>query len=741
VLLILAMLMGLAAALTIAVTTDSGLLGGYSRSTTGFYAAESGLNVAMDTFRNKFLAFKVPSGADFSPQSFQLGKRTVAYQLQDPGGNPHSTQVPAGQLFSGLNSIEYTYIVQSQSLLNGTSEADVGAEFDVENIPIFQFVAFYNNDLEIMPGADMHLHGRVHTNGDLYLNSDAHLWIEDNQGSGVPASQKITFVQVTAKGDIWRGRKNDKSVCNGTVTVDKLQDIVPPTPDLDPKDVTCGSGASKVPTSTLALWKGSMVNNVKSINVPLPGIIERCVNPTSADDCRYWPSADLRIVLTVAGSTAGEYQIEAQKADGTQDTDQTAVLRAFMSSTAPTIAAAYGGPTTSDVNTIPIFVTDTPLSGKAGCNCTDAVFACDSQDQRCYGDAPTSWGNPAGTAIGPNTGTAGVNGGLICNNVYGTRPIAPIWTISGGTLIPNYGGTMSPSDPRRGGFYNHRENKWMILLNINLHDLLAWNRQRSANGQTTLFDPADKSDGGLVIFATVVGPESGQAANRYGVRIFGSANLPFPTPTDGDPSGVTLASDQAVYIVGDYNRGQVYTGDLVKQPAAVLADSLNLLSNCWFGGYCLSPFGPPNAGTCTNDCQSSLPFTDARRDANNPTTPSSYSSPVGGNPADIINAAFLSGVDTTTSGKYNGGLENYPRFHEDWGATTQYLSYHGSFVSLGTPHHVNGAWCGTGSGCGIYNPPKRNYDYDGDFNNVINLPPLTPNFVYVQQIVFTENFK
>ena len=28
-----------------------------------------------------------------------------------------------------------------------------------------------------------------------------------------------------------------------------------------------------------------------------------------------------------------------------------------------------------------------------------------------------------------------------------------------------------------------------------------------------------------------------------------------------------------------------------------------------------------------------------------------------------------------------------------------------------------------------------------DFNDVANLPPLTPRFVYVQQVLFTESFK
>jgi hypothetical protein len=115
-----------------------------------------------------------------------------------------------------------------------------------------------------------------------------------------------------------------------------------------------------------------------------------------------------------------------------------------------------------------------------------------------------------------------------------------------------------------------------------------------------------------------------------------------------------------------------------------------------------------------------------------------------------INAAFLGGVDTTNGGLYNGGLENYPRFHEAWNGT---LTYAGSFVSLGTPVHVNGSWCGTGgtasntpntgsgtgANCNIYDPPGRAWNYDARFNDAGNLPPNTPVFVYVQQVLFTES--
>ena len=110
----------------------------------------------------------------------------------------------------------------------------------------------------------------------------------------------------------------------------------------------------------------------------------------------------------------------------------------------------------------------------------------------------------------------------------------------------------------------------------------------------------------------------------------------------------------------------------------------------------------------------------------------------------FLNAAVLGGVDTTPLNggvdTYNGGLENYPRFHEDWGGGPA-LNYQGSFVSLGEPEHVNGDWCGTGDLCNIYNPPNRLWNFDPGYNDAANLPPLTPRFVYVQQVLFTEDFK
>jgi hypothetical protein len=666
VLLTLAMLMALAATAAVSVNKDTQLRGAFGRGVTGLYAAEAGLNKGMGGFRNIFLNFNVPSGDDFAGRSFTLGKRTVSYRLTETPGNPIVLTIPSGELFGGLNAQQYRYTVTSAASIGDDVEAEVGAEFNVGYVPLFQFVAFYANDLEILPGPEMRLHGRVHTNADLYLDGGTHLYIEDNPAQG------ITTVQVSARGSIHRGRKN-VSQCAGRVTIDKLEDLVSPTPDLDPLNLPCNGGVTRVVSEAeLAAFKGSLISGIDSISVPEPDIIE-------VGSGEFWQKADLRIVLRLdqAGQLPGDpsdpfpvlpHSIEVQDQAGNPDAALTATLHQFMTD------AAYNAAFGSFPGTMPIFFTDVP-NGAPGCTCIAAPANCNSNRNECYSPP---FDSPQGD-----------------NRIYSSD-----MKVDG----------LFDGDYRRGGYYNWRERKWMYLLNINLHDLIDWNTR---NGEP-FFPADDNSEGGLVIFASVRGPDSA-GTNNYGVRIFGSADLPIPYDA-ADPTGLTFASDQAAYVLGGYNTG----ANLPKQPAAIIGDSLNVMSSAYWRTDC--------TGNCNfNDRQSVRNLSDSDRRA----------------AATTINAAFLAGVDTTAPGSYNGGLENYPRFHENWSGFT--FRYHGSFVSLGTPRRVNGAWCGTGgsttTGCNIYNPPTRIWDYDPDFNQAAKLPPLTPRFVYVQQILFTENFK
>ncbi|MDX1748570.1 MAG: hypothetical protein R3324_21775, partial [Halobacteriales archaeon] len=164
-------------------------------------------------------------------------------------------------------------------------------------------------------------------------------------------------------------------------------------------------------------------------------------------------------------------------------------------------------------------------------------------------------------------------------------------------------------------------------------------------------------NGGLVWYLTVLGPDADDASSGYGVRVRNGADLSAPSPGSPEIHGLTVVSDQAAFIQGDYNLNPGW------RPAAFIADTVNILSSAW-----------------DDDVDSTLGL-DQRIPS--PTT---------------VNAAFLAGTETTggadgeegRSGAYSGGLENYPRFHERWSGTV--FTYRGSFVSLGEPQHANGPW-------------------------------------------------
>ncbi len=675
VIIMLALMMTLAVTLAVNVNSDTQLRGAYGDTATGFYAAESGLNKGMATYRQIFLGYRVPSGSDFDAKEYDIGDREVHYQLhaaswmatgcaQPPC--PRNVTIPSGQVFAGLNEQQYNYTVKSQAIdAGGNVEASVGAEFLVGYIPLFQFVAFYANDLEIAPGATMTLNGRVHTNKNLYLGGAGGVLNISDLPAAPP--NPAVGVQVTAGGDIYRGRKRASEAGTAAVNVDMFKDVVSPYGDLDPKAIPYPTSATRlVPPSELSQWLGTMLSRVESIAIPQPDIIAR-------GSGIYWDAADLRIVLNVTGINPS---IEVQDKDGTINVGLTAQLDTFMRdaifNAGPNILSP-GGPS-SLIGTYPIFMTAVP---------TDCA---DNTNRTCY--------NPDF---------------LTANRIYSSSMFADL---------------PLARDFRRGGFYNHREKAWMLLLNINIRDLLVWNK----NHGSPFFLNTDYDEGGIVIFATVQGPNSA-GQNNYGVRIFGSADLtsiPGGINATPDPTGITVVSDQALYILGNYNT------TAPRQPASLIGDSVNILSNNYWLAGCANP--------CTrNDAQSIVGLNNAVRDAT----------------ATTVNAAFLGGVDTTNPagtppGNYNGGLENYPRFHEDWAGIQ--FTYQGSFVSLGTPEHVDGLWCNTGgdcvgaacgtpTNCNIYNAPNRAWNFDPAFNNAANLPPLTPRFVYVQQVLFTEDFK
>ena len=159
-LMVVGILSVLATGLAVLVRVDTVRQAVSEQSIRNLYGAEAGVDRGIAEFRNIFLNFTVPTASDLTPRSFDLGGQSITYQLTDVPGNPLNVTLPPGDVFAGLNSIQYRYTVTSDAMgRSGNRETRLGAEFDVNNVPLFQFASFYAEDLEILPGPTMQLHG------------------------------------------------------------------------------------------------------------------------------------------------------------------------------------------------------------------------------------------------------------------------------------------------------------------------------------------------------------------------------------------------------------------------------------------------------------------------------------------------------------------------------------------------------------------------------------------------------
>jgi len=107
---------------------------------------------------------------------------------------------------AGIQTIVRPFRLEARGQSFGSSEP-VRRIVDLRVTPIFQFAVFYTEDLEINPGPNMTLGGRVHSNADMYLGTNNTLTIDTNY--------------LRAAGGIYRYRKHSPGTSTGTVRVRK----------------------------------------------------------------------------------------------------------------------------------------------------------------------------------------------------------------------------------------------------------------------------------------------------------------------------------------------------------------------------------------------------------------------------------------------------------------------------------------------------------------------------------------
>ncbi|MEE8576479.1 MAG: PilX N-terminal domain-containing pilus assembly protein, partial [candidate division Zixibacteria bacterium] len=167
-----------------------------------FYAAEAGLEQAAAGLQRQYDSTGLPP-TEMPEGSGELNNCDMSFYVLDDG--PIEERPLSTGSLSGLNAQVKSFTTNAVGV-SGADHAKVviSQTFETALVPIFQFVVFYDNDLEIAPGPAMTLNGRVHSNGDLWLQANNSLNLDS---------------YVTSAGKIWHGRKGPGSVGSGDVLI------------------------------------------------------------------------------------------------------------------------------------------------------------------------------------------------------------------------------------------------------------------------------------------------------------------------------------------------------------------------------------------------------------------------------------------------------------------------------------------------------------------------------------------
>jgi hypothetical protein len=552
--------------------------------------------------------------------------------------------VVLGPPYQGLIMNCATYEIISTAMNNTTDfhiGAAVGQQVNLGTIPIFQFAIFFQNTMEIDPGANMTINGFTHGNGDIYMDPN----------SGVT----LTFSNdVSASGSIILGEN----------PLDPSSRPATSNPTFDGYHLS-GVNPLILPVGTNTA--GAATNTSQNVNAILQ-IPPAGTSPTSQTGSNYlYNKADLIVLISNNSVTV---------TSGVQLNNQATVISnaawsLWLSTNAST--QFYDQRQGITIQTADIDVgkltawsaTNNTLrpaiiaAGRAGD--LDSVYVA---DMRANSNAVVTTNyNYTTNIVFTNTVAHPASGA--------TNLIPPITTNT--TL------TQSTNHPANGTYMGSVSTNFSVNPKVYQFSLITGYSYEWITGMTV----------------TPYYTTNYNVVSQAGVVLTNGVTLP--------PQGLGVATPDPVFIVGNYNvstngtpanMGTFNTSQTY--PAAVYSDAVTILSSRW------NPLNSSNnisSRTATND---------------------------------TVNAAFLTGNVASDGTHYSGGVENFPRFLENWSGYT--FTYNGSMVCMFNSQVATAPWPGTGT---VYNPPTRNWAFDLNFNNPAKQPPLMPSVISVDRGAWT----
>ncbi len=842
----------MAAYLTITNITKSST-NAYVEGNSTFYAAESGLNKRADAVRRKFVNYAVPEGmspgqvagtiAGIENMSFCLDSDTtnegtddfacqsqvLNYQqaldaqvskgaLTEKSGNvqytaytftsdrtnysnlalkiPQVVPIPSGQAFAGLNAQEYRYTIYSTATSKQAGQMDARAttilEMTFKNrvIPLFQFAAFYDDDLEMNSTSQMNINGRIHTNGNLYAQPTPY----DSEATTTRLLSPVTvagriYNQVEAMTldrfgftkVLLTGNPNDPDAASNTYAFfPKVRQDTP------------------LSSTQIATLQGKVLDGntgATRLVTPLPGFIRK--RDPSGNIGDYYGRADLRLEMfpkrptgslafdftaIKAGGTTGGSCAGMDISSGRQGTDDLKCSKLtegqLRSLQQPVMVKLKTAAERTRFATAPSYCPTTAVLDDAAATSTSRATLRALQVAIAAQNKPVMM-SELSLPLKNSAGMKKIIDKLITSIDKNQSPIQ-IAAANGGCFMPppiqtiTGGGPTNDNYNWKSGYYDRREQRWIGMLQTNIESLTVWNRDGLYVDRDNTFgtnDTANEDEAKLAF-------NSGNASATYDtdgllfVRAAAKTTAPVGSLQNlGFGSADTTEGGLVLYATVNDNLGDGTT-------IPVGADNLRTYPG---GNKRMSPYGfainggadlagaftvATDQGIYVQGNYNNFGGNSARQPASivgDTITVLSQScidgderikcgTTSGQNPAaeTTINAAFLSytgrstgNLGTTTAGgtkSYSGGLNNYMRMVENWGGIN--FNYTGSFVSLGTPQEFSGQYLSGNSDAdgGYYIIPTRNFAYDANFDRFDLLPPLTPKVVYLQQETFKRSY-
>jgi hypothetical protein len=166
------------------VTHEARIAGSDLQRTQTFYAAAAGMEKMTADFCSLYARTSKPTQAQFDAiaASYPTELINEGFTFSKPDGSPgqllspdpvpnSSVTIPNGSVFSGLIATVIPFTLDTTATQTATG-TQVRLQRKINNylVPIFQFGMFSNEDLEVHPGPAFAFNGRVHANGNLYIN-------------------------------------------------------------------------------------------------------------------------------------------------------------------------------------------------------------------------------------------------------------------------------------------------------------------------------------------------------------------------------------------------------------------------------------------------------------------------------------------------------------------------------------------------------------------------------------------